>query len=139
MRVFIFYLLLIQNLISDPVKFGNDQIIIMLKEYFISSKAAPLLMGHQFYSDRDKMIFQIEIETSPENVNNALLFGFKALNDLADVSKINFTHSILVIHFNNNALPVIAESNLECSRFYFLDGKENEAQWRKNCLTIQNY
>ena len=139
MRAFIFYLLLIQNLISDPVKFGNDQIIIMLKEYFISSKAAPLLMGHQFYSDRDKMIFQIEIETSPENVNNALLFGFKAINDLADVSKINFTHSILVIHFNNNALPVIAESNLECSRFYFLDGKENEAQWRKNCLTIQNY
>ena len=139
MRVFIFYLLLIQNLISDPVKFGNDQIIIMLKEYFISNKAAPLLMGHQFYSDRDKMIFQIEIKTSPENVNNALLFGFKAINDLADVSKINFTHSILVIHFNNNALPVIAESNLECSRFYFLDGKENEAQWRKNCLTIQNY
>tara|TARA_A100001011_G_scaffold52730_1_gene50964 strand:+ start:6948 stop:7283 length:336 start_codon:yes stop_codon:yes gene_type:complete len=111
----------------------------MLKEYFISSKTAPLLMGHQFYSDRDKMIFQIEIKTNPENVNNALLFGFKAINDLADVSKVNFTHSILVIHFNNNALPVIAESNLECSRFYFLDGRENEAQWRKNCLTIQNY
>ena len=139
MRVLVFYLLLIQSLISGPVKFGNDQIIIMLKEYFISSKTAPLLMGHQFYSDRDKMIFQIEIKTNPENVNNALLFGFKAINDLAGVSKVNFTHSILVIHFNNNALPVIAESNLECSRFYFLDGKENEAQWRKNCLTIQNY
>lgn len=139
MRVLVFYLLLMQSLISGPVKFGNDQIIIMLKEYFISSKTAPLLMGHQFYFDRDKMIFQIEIKTNPENVNNALLFGFKAINDLADVSKVNFTHSILVIHFNNNALPVIAESNLECSRFYFLDGKENEAQWRKNCLTIQNY
>ena len=122
MRVLVFYLLLIQTLISGPVKFGNDQIIIMLEEYFISSKAAPSLMGHQFYSDRDEIIFQIEIKTNPENLNNALLFGFKAINDLADVSKVNFTHSILVIHFNNNALPVIAESNLECSSFYFLDG-----------------
>ena len=75
-----------------------------------------------------------------ENVlKNLELVSNKIFCKKENLITLNQKHTNKVIHFNNNALPVIAESNLECSRFYFLDGKEDEAQWRKNCLTIQNY
>ena len=139
MRFFFFQLLLIQIIAASDLRFGDEQIIVMLKEYFLSNKSAPLLMGHQFYTDKDETIFQIEIKTKTQDVNNTLLFGFKAINDIANVAKTKFTHSILVIHFNNIALPIIAESNLKCSKNYFIYSNDNEKQWRKNCLTIQNY
>ena len=139
MKIFIFHLLIIQIISGSNIKYGDEQITAMLKEYFLSNKSSPLLLGHQFYTDNDENIFQIELKTETQNVNSALLFGFKAINDIANVAKRDFTHSICVIHFNKITLPVIAESNLKCSRGYFIHNNDNEAQWRKNCLSIQNY
>ena len=89
-------------------------------------------MGHQFYTDKDETIFQIEIKTKTQDVNNTLLFGFKAINDIANLAKTKFTHSILVIHFNKVALPIVAESNLKCSKNYFIYSNDNEKQWRNS-------
>ena len=139
MKIFIFQLLIIQIISGSDIKYGDEQITAMLKEYFLSNKSSPLLLGHQFYTDNNENIFQIEIKTETQNVNSALLFGFKAINDIANVSKRDFTHSICVIHFNKITLPIIAESNLKCSKGYFIHNNDNEAQWRKNCLSIQNY
>ena len=62
MRFFFFQLLLIQIIAASDLRFGDEQIIVMLKEYFLSNKSAPLLMGHQFYTDKDETIFQIDMK-----------------------------------------------------------------------------
>jgi len=43
------------------------------------------------------------------------------------------------IHFGDNILPVVAESNIECLKKLFIYASYSENQWRKNCLTIKNY
>ena len=55
MRFFFFQLLLIQIIAASDLKFGDEQIIVMLKEYFLSNKSAPLLMGDQFNTDKDEI------------------------------------------------------------------------------------
>ena len=84
------------------------------------------------------MVFQLEIETSSAKVNNALLFGFDTISKLSNISKINFTHSILVIHFEGDILPIVAETNIDCSRKFFIEKSYDENKWRKDCLTIKN-
>lgn len=137
-KVFI-YLIMLQLLIGGNSNYGDKQIIKMLEEYFISTKKAPSLIGHQFYENSNELVFQIEVETDAKMVNEVLVFSFDAINKLANLSKKNFTHSILVIHFYGDILPIVAESNMDCARRFFIDGLENEDQWRKNCLSIKNY
>ena len=135
----ILYLILLQTIMGDTPRFGDEQIVIMLKEYFKASKSAPALIGHHFYSSRDETVIQIEIEPGVNDVNDALVFSFKAMSQLANISKTQFTHSVLVMHFGHTTLPVIAKTDLECAKGYFIYISENESQWRKNCLTIREH
>jgi len=139
MRNFILHLLLLQIAIGNTPKFGDEQISVMLREYFTASKNSPILIGHQFYQTRDKKIIQIEIQLKATSANNAMIFGFKAMNRLANVAKTNFDLSILVMHFEDNIMPIIAESDILCSKDFFINKIGNENQWRKNCLTIRDH
>ena len=139
MHKLIFHLILLQTIMGDTPRFGDEQIVIMLKEYFKASKSAPALIGHHFYSSRDETVIQIEIEPGVNDVNDALVFSFKAMSQLANISKTQFTHSVLVMHFGHTTLPVIAKTDLECAKGYFICISENESQWRKNCLTIREH
>ena len=85
------------------------------------------------------MIFQLELEADSAKVNETLIYGFESISKFSNVSKTNFTHSILVIHFGDNILPIVAESDIECLKRFFIDESYSENQWRKNCLTIKNY
>ena len=129
-------LIFIQIIFGDSPKFGDEQIAIMMNEYFLTSKLAPTLIGHRFYIGRGETVIQIEIEPDIEYVNNALLFSFKAMSQLANISKTKFTQAVLVMHFGDNSLPTVAKTNLSCSKEFFIDSIINENQWRKNCLTI---
>jgi len=139
MHKLILHLILLQIIIGDTPRFGDEQIIIMLKEYFKASKSAPALIGHHFYSSRDETVIQIEIEPGINDVNNALVFSFKAMSQLANISKTYFTHSVLVMHFGDSTLPIVAKTDLECAKGFFIYISENESQWRKNCLTIREH
>ncbi len=121
---------------SDTPKFGDEQLAIMIKEYFQSSLEAPDLMGYQFYLSKYEQVIQIEIDTKPEDVNNALLFSFKVMSQIANVAKTQFTQSVLIMHFGGHGLPIVASSLLDCSGQFFLDGKIKEDAWRKHCLII---
>ena len=138
-RIIFIQLMIWKILIASGHTYGDRQIIKMLDEYFLSSKDAPNLIGHRFYESSSEMVFQLEIETDSTKVNGALVFSFDAINKFADLSKTNFTHSILVIHFYGDVLPIVAETNINCARRFFIDELDNENQWRKNCLTIKNY
>ena len=135
----VFVLCFVNNLMgnSDP-SYGSKQIITLLNEYFNESESLPLLRGHHFYKNKDEMIFQLEIETDVEKIDNSLMLSFNIISQLAHVSKIKFTHSVLIIHFEINAVPIIAKSEIECSKKYFINRIQNEDQWRKNCLYIRN-
>ena len=136
MKKQIYSLIFIQIIFGDSPKFGEEQIAIMMNEYFLTSKLAPRLIGHRFYISRGETVIQIEIEPDIEYVNNALLFSFKAMSQLANISKTKFTQAVLVMHFGDNYLPTVAKTNLSCSKEFFIDSIINEDQWRKNCLTI---
>ena len=135
----IIQIIVIQNIFGADYKYGEKQIVNILYEYFSSSKNAPALIGHQFFQDSDERVFQIDIKTDIEMVNEAIIFSFEGINKLASLSKVNYSHAIIIIHFNENALPAVAESNIPCSRKFFIEKTYNENQWRKYCLTIKNY
>ena len=138
-RVILIQLSILQTLFALENTYGEKQITKILDEYFLSFKSSPSLLGHKFYKNSNKMVFQLEIETNSAKVNNALLFGFDTISKFSNISKINFTHSILVIHFEGDILPIVAETNIDCSRKFFIEKSYDENKWRKNCLTIKNY
>lgn len=135
----IIQIIVIQNIFGADYKYGEKQIVNILYEYFSSSKNSPTLIGHQFFQDSDERVFQIDIKTDIEMVNEAIIFSFEGINKIANLSKVNYSHAIIIIHFNENALPAVAESNIHCSRKFFIEKTYNENQWRKHCLTIKNY
>ena len=132
-------LTIIHLLFSSDVTYNNKQMVKMMYEYFSFSKNSPGLMGHRFYESSNEMIFQLELEADSSKVNEAIIYGFESISKFSNISKTSFTHSILVIHFGDNILPVVAESNIECLKRLFIDASYTENQWRKNCLTIKNY
>ena len=132
-------LTIIHLLFSIDVTYNNKEMVKMMYEYFSSSKNSSVLMGHRFYKSSNEMIFQLELAADSAKVNEALIYGFESISKFSNISKTSFTHSILVIHFGDNILPVVAESNIECLKRLFIDASYSENQWRKNCLTIKNY
>ena len=132
-------LTIIHLLFSSDVTYNNKEIVKIMYDYFSSSKNSPGLMGHRFYESSNEMIFQLELEADSAKVNEAIIYGFESISKFSNISKTSFTHSILVIHFGDNILPVVAESNIECLKRLFIDASYTENQWRKNCLTIKNY
>ena len=132
-------LTIIHLLFSSDVTYNNKEMVKVMHEYFSSSKNSPGLMGHRFYENSNEIVFQLELEADSAKANEALIYGFESISKFSNISKTSFTHSILVIHFGDNILPVVAESNIECLKRLFIDESYSENQWRKNCLTIKNY
>mgnify|MGYP006176192737 FL=1 len=136
MKKLIIIFVFIQYCFGESPKYGDEQIVIILKEYFNSIKQSPTLLGHRFYNHKYEYVFQLEIETSDIDFNDGLIFGFNAISKIADVAKSPFTHSILIIHFEGKHVPIVAKSEIECSKSFFMEGVMDETQWRKKCLTI---
>ena len=132
-------LLLSSSYSSDVPHYHDKKITILLHEYFGTAIDAPKLLGHSFHKRGPDTVFHIEIECNSSSVNESLLFSFKAIDMLTGISQKNFTHSRLVIHFENGALPVVAEANIRCTRKFLSSDEIFAENWRKNCLTIKNY
>ena len=82
MKNILFYLFLVQIALGNTPNFRDKQISIMLSDYFSASKDSPTLLGHQFYQNRDRKIFQIEIQIKTENVKIVKKLGKSALKIL---------------------------------------------------------
>ena len=120
MKIFIFQLLIIQIISGSDIKYGDEQITAMLKEYFLSNKSSPLLLGHQFYTDNDENIFQIEIKTKTQNVNSALLFGFKELETCFRIGSFLCNNRLLwnVERYDGyNITYICCNSYMYCNRY----------------------
>lgn len=123
--------------INAKDKFDDHQIGVMLNEYFLSEKG-PTLLGHRFYETKKNIIIQLEIDQDGHSPIKSLLFGFKAISLIADISQKNFNLGILVMHSKNSITPIVAETNIKCAQSFFLEEKIGEKKWRKNCLTVKH-
>ena len=131
-------IIVLHPLLGGSLKYEDKKITSMLKEYFNASKTNIVLLGRQFFEDEDRTVFQIDIECDIKDINNAILFSFEVVNILSKISITSFTHSTLIIHFNSNTIPIVAETNILCSEKFFIKKIFNESKWRKNCLIIKN-
>ena len=118
--------------------YSDEQIVIMLNQYFEDSSGDQLLGNHIFTDDSENII-QVEIETNISNFNTSLTKAFAVVSTLTNVAKTNFTQAIVIFHFGTNKLPIIVKSDLNCSRKFFIEQTQNEVQWRKKCLSIQDF
>ena len=132
-----FYLISLNVVLCKNKNYDDKQIIILLNQYFEDSSTDKLL-GNHIFADNSKNIFQIEIQTDIASFNNSMINGFLVINKLSNMAKTNFTHAIIIFHFKTDYLPVIAKSELNCSKKFFIEKTQNEVQWRKNCLSIQS-
>ena len=118
--------------------YSDEQIIIMLNQHFEDSSDDQLL-GNHIFTNGSEIIFQIEVQTNATNFNISLTKAFSVISTLTNAAKTNFTQAIVIFHFKDDKLPIVAKSDLNCSRKFFIDKTENEVQWRKKCLSIQNF
>ena len=130
-------LLFIGTVFGDALDFSNKTITAILEKRFTSPITTHELLGYNFYEDKNETIFQIEILADIDDINDAILFSFRSISIIADISKTHFTHSVVVIHFINKSNPIIAKTDLDCSKEYFLELKKTESHWRNSCLSIQ--
>lgn len=124
--------------LGGQLKYSDDKIESLLQVYYKSKTNAPILLGQQFYTDRDDHIFQIEIEVELDQVHEGLLFGFESMMKIVPHTKRNIDYGMVIIHFRNNHLPVVEICDIACSEKFFLDKTINEAAWRKHCLIIED-
>ena len=116
--------------------YGDEQIIIMLNQYYKGYSTVKLLGNHIFTNNNDT-VFQIEVEAGLKDFNSSMLDAFAVINNLSNLAKTNFTQAVVIFHFKNNKLPIITKAKLDCSKKFFIKKTQNETQWRKNCLSIQ--
>ena len=134
---FISKLLLIGSVFGNALDFDNKTVAAILEKRFTSPITTHELLGYSFYENKNETIFQIEVLTDNDDITDAIMFSFRTISIIADISKTHFTHSVVVIHFINKSNPIIAKTNLDCSKEYFLELKKTESQWRNSCLSIQ--
>ena len=134
---FILKLLFIGAVFGNALDFDNKTVAAILERQFTNPITTHELLGYSFYENKNEMIFQIEVLTDIEDINDAILFSFRSISIIADISKTHFTHSVVVIHFINKSNPIIAKTDLDCSKEYFLELKKTESQWRNSCLSKQ--
>lgn len=134
---FILKLLFIGSVLGNALDFGNKTITAILERQFTSPITTHELLGYSFYENKNETIFQIEVLTDNDDITDAIMFSFRTISIIADISKTHFTHSVVIIHFINKSNPIVAKTDLDCSKEYFLELKKTESQWRNSCLSIQ--
>ena len=134
----IFFIFSLSVVLCKNKNYSNEQIIIMLNQHFEDSSYDQLL-GNHIFTDGSENIFQVEVQTNVTNFNISLTKAFSVISALTNAAKTDFTQAIVIFHFKGIKLPIIAKSDLNCSKKFFIDKTENEVQWRKKCLSIQNF
>ena len=134
----VFFIFSLSVVLCKNTNYSDDHIIIMLNQHFEDSSSDQLLGSHIF-TNASENIFQIEVQTNIADFNISLIKAFSVISALTNATKTNFTQAIVIFHFKGDKLPIVAKSDLNCSRKFFIDKTENEVQWRKKCLSIQNF
>ena len=107
----------------------------MLNQYFEDSSDDQLL-GNYIFADNGENVFQIEVQTNIINFSISLTRAFSVISALTDVAKTNFTRAIVIFHLGNK-LPIIAKSDLNCSRKFFIEQTQMKYNGEKNAFLFK--
>ena len=117
-------------IIDANTKFNKDQIVIMLDEFF-NAEVGETLLGYRFYEIKKNTIIQLEIKQNDKNPNSSLLFGFKAMSLVTNISQKEFNLGILVMHSESRITPIVAQTDLVCAQSFFLEKEIGEKNGEK--------
>ncbi|MFQ6607507.1 MAG: hypothetical protein ACE5EE_03100 [Fidelibacterota bacterium] len=136
-----FLIFLIQVLASadERPKFSDAQIIAMTPHYFNQEREAPKFLAANFYlHPQEGKTFQVEVRSSRNLENAALIYCFQAMITLTSYGQRQPKRLVVVLHGSGRGIPpVICKSNTKCSVDYFVHGKMSQKEWINSCLLFQ--
>ncbi|MBH09785.1 MAG: hypothetical protein CMG74_05395 [Candidatus Marinimicrobia bacterium] len=121
----------------DSTKYADNKIIILLKQHFNSLQKGPTYLGQSIYEDNNQRIFQLEISSSEEKINENLISSFEFLSKINFYARNPYKKFLLIIHIDKYNIPVIASSKSKCCEEFFINNAMTEKQWKDECLILK--
>jgi len=127
--------LLTQIIYNKNIKVEEEQLKTILVKYF-SDNNTPILLGSQFYKNKNGYTIQIDIKNIELDINEVIFLCFKSLNKISKISKNPLTEIIVIIHFEKNDIPVVIKAENDCLNRFFNNLIKDRSDWKNNCLNI---
>ena len=137
MRYWIIGAATVASIWPDIPTYADEQIISLLKQHFTTKVQGPTYLGQSIYEDNNQRIFQLEIGSSKERINEHLLYSFEALARIGYYASTPYKLFVLIIHIDKYDIPIIAHSKFTCCKAFYVDGTMTEKKWRGECLLMK--
>ena len=109
----------------------------MRTKLFTTIDQGPTYLGQSIYEDNNQRVFQLEIGSSKERINEHLLYSFEALARISSYANTPYKLFVLIIHIDKYDIPIIARSKFTCCKAFYVDGTMTEKKWRDECLLMK--
>jgi len=137
MRYWIIGAATVASIWPDIPTYADEQIISLLKQNFTTIDQGPTYLGQSIYEDNNQRVFQLEIGSSKERINEHLLYSFEALARIGSYASTPYKLFVLIIHIDKYDIPIIAHSKFPCCKAFYVDGTMTEKKWRGECLLMK--
>ena len=137
MRYWIIGAATVASIWPDIPTYADEQIISLLKQHLNTIDQGPTYLGQSIYEDINQRVFQLEIGSSKERINEHLLYSFEALVRIGSYASTPYKLFVLIIHIDKYDIPIIARSKFTCCKAFYVDGTMTEKKWRDECLLMK--
>ena len=137
MRYWIIGAATVASIWPDIPTYADEQIISLLKQHLTTIDQGPTYLGQSIYEDNNQRVFQLEIGSLEEKINEHLLYSFKALARIGSYASTPYKLFVLIIHIDKYDIPIIAHSKFTCCKAFYVDGTMTEKKWRDECLLMK--
>ena len=137
MRYWIIGAATVASIWPDIPTYADEQIISLLKQHLNTIDQGPTYLGQSIYEDNNQRVFQLEIGSSKERINEHLLYSFEALARIGSYASTPYKLFVLIIHIDKYDIPIIAHSKFTCCKAFYVDGTMTEKKWRDECLLMK--
>ena len=137
MRYWIIGAATVASIWPDIPTYADEQIIRLLKQHLNTIDQGPTYLGQSIYEDNNQRVFQLEIGSSKERINEHLLYSFEALARIGSYASTPYKLFVLIIHIDKYDIPIIAHSKFTCCKAFYVDGTMTEKKWRGECLLMK--
>ena len=137
MRYWIIGAATVASIWPDIPTYSDEQIISLLKQHLNTIDQRPTYLGQSIYEDNNQRVFQLEIGSSKERINEHLLYSFEALVRIGSYASTPYKLFVLIIHIDKYDIPIIARSKFTCCKAFYVDGTMTEKKWRDEFLLMK--
>ena len=137
MRYWIIGAATVASIWPDIPTYADEQIISLLKQHLNTIDQGPTYLWQSIYENNNQRVFQLEIGSSKERINEHLLYSFEALARIGSYASTPYKLFVLIIHIDKYDIPIIARSKFTCCKAFYVDGTMTEKKWRDECLLMK--